>query len=107
MSNDVLNARVQFTDANGNPYSNGSLEFYETQTSTLTNVYTDGALTIPASNPQPLDAGGYLSQDNLYLPTGVYKLIVKDSVGGEVWSRDPYTVGTAASIDGFIGMQLM
>lgn len=62
----------------------GTITFYLTGTSTLTNVYTDAALTTPANNPQTLDSDGRVTQ-NIFMDSSVtYRVLLKDSAGATI-----------------------
>ena len=79
----------QFEDANGDPLSGGSIEFYLTGTSTPTPIYFDSAGSASATSVtlnslgNPQTSGGTAAE--LYFDTGIiYKLIRKDSAGTEI-----------------------
>ncbi len=69
----------QPNDNNGDIYVGAKLYVYEAGTTTLRNVYTDSALTVPAANPQTSDAAGRFSQ--IYTADGVYKVRIETSAG--------------------------
>lgn len=50
--------KLQFLDANGDPYSGGKLYTYLAGTSTPTTTYSDSAGTTPNTNPIILDSAG-------------------------------------------------
>lgn len=87
----------QFEDANGNPLSGGSLEFYLTTTSTPTNVYKDSAGTVLGTSctlnalGNPQDSGG--TEVDIYFDDSItYKIVLKDSGGTQVDPViDPFT----------------
>jgi len=81
------------------PMSGGFLYFYETETSTFQNTYSDPELATPNPNPIPLDASGRPSV-NIFLD-GIYKVILRDSVGNLIWEKDPVTDGSGASREAF------
>lgn len=86
---EVLAAGV--TDSNNAILSAGTVTFYDAGTSTLRTVYTDFALTTPASNPATLDSAGRLV---VYTDKRV-KLLIKNSGGSTIHTWD--NVGTADS----------
>ena len=76
---------IQF---NGLPYAGGTLGFYLSGTSTPANTYQDDALVTPNLNPLPLDSAGNCG--NVFLdPNIVYKVVLTDSSGNQVWTYDP------------------
>jgi hypothetical protein len=76
----------QFFDSNGNPCASGSLTWFNTGTTNPKVIYTDPDLTIEATNPYSLDSSGRIAA-NLF-GSGTYTVILKDSTGATVWSRD-------------------
>lgn len=88
--NGLINANVQFFDADGAPLANGSVTFYAAGTLTPLPVYTDAAGTVPADNPLDLDDEG---RATFFMGPAVYKLDVKDSLGV---SLDGYPVDNIA-----------
>lgn len=83
-------AMPQFLDINGNPLSSGTLSFFLTGTSTPTTVYSDSALTTPTGTAGvvTLDAGGR-PPTAVYLAVQPYKVVLKDSGGVTIATRDP------------------
>jgi hypothetical protein len=79
-----------FSDINGNPLSSGTLSFFLTGTSTPTTVYSDSALTTPTGTAGviTLDAGGR-PPTAVYLAVQPYKVVLKDSGGVTIATRDP------------------
>ena len=67
---------IQELDDNGDPIEGGLLYTYEAGTSTPKATYTDASETTANSNPIVLDAAGRAS---VWLETGVYKFVLKDS----------------------------
>jgi hypothetical protein len=75
--------------------SSGVVYFYYTGTSTLAPVFTDKALTVPATNPVTVGAGGVVPQ--LFLSSDVKyrrRIIFED---GSVHDQDPIAVGADAA----------
>ena len=95
MSNSKLavTQRAQYLDRNGNPVSLGSVTYYDRGTTTLKDIWLDEAKTTAAVNPQILDIGGWVANNDIthgdggiWYDEGYYDVIVKDSDGAEVWS---------------------
>jgi len=85
-----------FHNNSGQVLSGGGVVFYDTGTTTLRNVFTDAALSSAATNSatttpkgQPLDADGRFTQGDLY-GSGTYTVVLFDSSGGTVQSRDDF-----------------
>lgn len=92
-------------DADGNPISGGSADFYLTGTTTPAIVYADNALTTPRTQPVPSDSAGRFPV--MYLDSSVlYRMKVFDAHGVLIRDIDPLnpsqTVGVAAIADGAI-----
>jgi hypothetical protein len=66
----------------------GTVTVQDAGTTNSRNIYTDTALSILATNPIPLDSAGRSSQGILYTAAGAYKVIVKDSAGVTIFTRD-------------------
>lgn len=64
----------------------GSLTFYEVGTTTPKNTYSDPALTILNANPVDLDSAGRSETETW--GTGNYDVVLKDSTGATVWTRE-------------------
>ncbi len=79
----------QFFDASGNPLSGGTLYAYLAGTSTPTNLFSDNAGTV-AGTSVTLDARGEPTTFKMiWVSTTVnYKFVLKDSLGGTVWTVD-------------------
>jgi hypothetical protein len=76
----------QFRDALGNLCAGGSLTFTDSGTTTARNVFSDTGLSISLGNVLTLDSDARYSEDP-YL-SGAYRVVLKDSDGVTVWSRD-------------------
>lgn len=75
-------------NAAGVPYPGALLGFFLTGSSTPTPTYNDAQLTTPNANPVGADAGGTFP--SIFLdPTVVYKVVLSDSLGDEIWTADP------------------
>lgn len=66
--------------------ANGTLTFYDQGTATPKNTFNSEALTTANPNPVPLDAAGRANV-NVWL-SGDYTVVLKDSLGATVWTRD-------------------
>ena len=89
--------RAQFFDLNGKPLSLGSVEFYYSGTTTPKAIFTDNTETTQATNPQVLDVSGYVREGGLWLGEGDYKVVLKDSNGGTLWTQDNVAGATSTS----------
>lgn len=74
-------------DGTGVPIPGAKLFFYLTGTSTPQNTYSDAALTVP--NPNPVVANGAGVFPNIFLSGAVYKVVLTDSLGNQIWTADP------------------
>lgn len=83
------------------PVSDGRLYFYVNGTSDLADIFTDAALTVPATNYQPLDGEGRMTQ-NVFIGTSVYRVRLADSNNATIWDKSNVTVADTAEIDGLI-----
>lgn len=78
----------QYSDANGDPLSGGSVTFYENNTTTLQTVYSDPALATPWANPITLDPDGRIP-GIVYAPDSTrYTIVLKDSTPATIESRN-------------------
>lgn len=84
----IINGKTQFLDGAGVPLAGGTVTFYIPGTTTPKNTYQDSALTTPNANPLTLDSNGGAT----IWGTGLYRQIVNDSLGNQVWD----TVASAA-----------
>lgn len=90
------------TDANDNPVSGATIEFYSAATTTPKTVYSDSDLTIPIGTSVTTDAGGYPTSGGnktlVYVDTA-YKVIIKDADGAVIATHDrvPGPVGGSTS----------
>ena len=99
------NPLFALNDGNGVPIISGQAFFYLTGTTTLSNVYSDNALTTPLSNPVVANSAGRFA--NIYLdPAVTYRLIIKDASNNTIRDIDPLNpagnIGTAALTDGAV-----
>lgn len=68
----LLDTRFYIRTAAGVPVSGGKLRIYDANTTTLSTVYSDAALSVPLTNPVVADSGGFLPQ--VFLAAGNYDL---------------------------------
>ena len=82
----------RLTDANDNPVSGGSIEFYNAGTSTPKTVYSDLGLSSSLGVSITTDASGYPSSGGnkvlIYTGTDAYKVTLKDALGVTLASHD-------------------
>ena len=97
-----FNPLPQFENQNGVPYAGGNLYFGDPNVDPTQNpktVYLDEANTIPASNPQPLNALGQPEQGTLYLVNGQkYSFLLEDSQGNQI-ANVPEIIGVQQPAD--------
>lgn len=90
--------KFRVVDRNGAPLASGKVYTYVTGTETPKATYTTAAATTPNDNPTVLDARGEAS---IYFD-GDYKVIVKNSDGAVVWSRDNINPQSASDNPDFL-----
>lgn len=78
------NARVQFLDADGNPYVGGTVGYYIPGTLTAKDTWQDAFQTTANANPLTLDDLGSAA----VWGTGFYRQIIKDISGNVVWDEN-------------------
>lgn len=81
------------SDNNGNPVANGTIEFYDAGTTTPKTVYSDNTLSTALGTTVSTNASGYPVTGGgvetlIYVGTADYKIIVKDSTGATLRTRD-------------------
>ena len=69
------------------PSSGAKLFFFDTNTSTPKNTYSDEALTTPNTNPVISDASGLFG--DIWLEGGHYKVQLEDKNSVQKWEADP------------------
>jgi hypothetical protein len=89
MANRYSDPVPQYFDSSGNARVGGFLYFYVTLTSTPADTYSDATLVTPNANPITLDASGAVPDDIFLDPTITYKVVLTDSAGATIWTRDP------------------
>jgi hypothetical protein len=77
----------QFFDNNGVPLAGGLLYSYAAGTTTPLATYTTSSGSTANSNPIVLDAAGR-PPNEMWLTAVAYKLVLKTSVGVQLWSMD-------------------
>src|SRR5450755_54165 len=85
-------------DGNGVPRAGATYSFFQTGTSTPQNTFTDSTLVTPNANPVVADSNGLFPP--IYLSASFdYKVILKDSAGVTIATRDPigFTPAVAAA----------
>lgn len=87
----ILNQAPQYLLADGSVNAGGSLTFYETDLTTPKQIWTDEAKTTLAANPIALDAAGRTVTD--VWGDGVYGVVLKDSLGATIWTRNDVQQG--------------
>lgn len=79
------------TDANDNPVSGATIEFYNAATTTPKTVYADSDLITAIGTSVTTDAGGYPTSGGnktlVYVDTS-YKVIIKDALGAVIAVHD-------------------
>lgn len=79
--------RMQVFDSDGAPLAGAQMEFYESGTSTPKDTFSDDGLTAANTNPVLADSAGRFGE--IFLASGDYKVILKDSGGVTIWTADP------------------
>jgi hypothetical protein len=93
MATAAANPLLRFEDSNGDPLSGGTLEFYESGSSTPKTAYGDSSESTSFTT-KTLDSRG---EAVVYFGSGNYKLIVKDSGGSTIKTLDP-VIGAVTSV---------
>lgn len=81
-------ARLQYLDASGDPYSGGLLYTYAAGTTTNENTYTDSTGNTANANPIVLSSSGFTPNGVWLTESTSYKFVLKDSSGNTIWSED-------------------
>nr|WP_313470870.1 hypothetical protein [Stenotrophomonas geniculata] len=77
---------VYFDLLSNQPVAGGFLQFYDQGTTNPRMTWSNQALTIPNTNPVPLDSSGRANV-NIWL-SGSYSVRLTDSLGAVIWTRD-------------------
>lgn len=72
-----------------------TLTFYSTGTTTAKDTYSDSALTTANANPVVADSAGRFG--DIFMGSGTYRVILKDSDGTTIWDADPVDGALGAS----------
>jgi hypothetical protein len=82
---------TQFLDSTGSPLDSGTINIYDAGTTDLRTTYSDAAGTVAntlnGSNQIVLDSEGRVSE-SVYIPTGSWKFVLKDSGTTTIVSED-------------------
>jgi len=82
---------LQFLDGNGDPITEGTVEWYEAGTSTPKDTWIDQAESATAANPVVLDTAGYPDHGSgraaIWL-RGSYKMVLKNNAGTTLLTLD-------------------
>jgi hypothetical protein len=85
-------SELQFIDANGHPYAGGSLTTYVPATTTPKATWSEPTGTALNTNPIILDSAGRC----IVYGDGVYRCILKDALGNQIWDQLSSTLISAA-----------
>jgi hypothetical protein len=86
MASFLFTSLQQLTDNSGNVLSGGSVTVYLAGTTTPLSLFSDTGLSVGASNPVTLGSDG--RHGMLYFDTAAYKILVKNSGGSTIYTRD-------------------
>ena len=89
----VISSFIQQCDSNGVPLNAGTIDVYAAGTTTPLSLYSDSALSVAATNPITLDSSG--RHAITYIATASYKLVLKNSAGTTIYTRDNIDPGVA------------
>lgn len=92
MAAPIILSVKQFLDADGHPYSGGTLASYVPGTTTAKPTYVDPGLTALNTNPVVLDAAGRC----ILYGDGDFRLILRDAAGNLIWDQPATTIVSAA-----------
>lgn len=95
MASILPNGKTQFIDVNGRPLVRGKVYFYEPNTETFKDTFTDSSATTPNTNPVVLDGAGRATIWGI----GAYRQVVYDWKGNLIW--DEIVSDVQAAIDDF------
>ena len=100
MADQLLAGIPPVLDNNGDIVAGGSVTFYETGTTTLVDIFSDIAGTVPLTNPLTLDSAGRPAQQIFYVGSVAVKEVIKDAGGATLYTVDPsprFSVTSAAA----------
>jgi hypothetical protein len=81
----------------GTPLTAGSITCYDAGTTAIKVIYSDRAMTTPASQPVSIGANGYGGVLQLF-GMGNYKFVIKDSEGAVVQTIDNVYLGRDSAV---------
>lgn len=98
MADQYWNKAFQFFDSNGDPLNAGTINTYDATTTDARTVYKDSAAGSSWTQPITLGTDGRLT-DPVYIPTGAWKYILKNSAGTIITTEDniPGAVATVST----------
>lgn len=96
--------RQQFFDNNGAPLASGTLEFYDSGTTTARAVFSDADLNVSAGTTVTLNSAGFPtvagSEIAIFLSPVAYRVVVLNSAGTTLRTVDGvYALQTASSVN--------
>jgi hypothetical protein len=89
MADQLLAGIPPVLDENGDPVAGGSITFYQTNTTTPVQIWSNLAATIPLANPITLDSAGRPSSQVFYTGGVEVKEVIKDAGGATLYTIDP------------------
>lgn len=89
----VITSFTQQSDSNGVPLNAGTVTVYAAGTTTPLSLFSNSGLSVAATNPITLDSSG--RHDMTYIATASYKILVKNSAGTTIYTRDNIDPGVA------------
>lgn len=88
--------RTQYFDTNGEPYREAQLFFYERNSTTPLDTFTDRTLGTAHDNPVEADSDGWFPDIHV-TPNVGYKVVLKDSTNNQIWVVDDMFADTGGS----------
>jgi hypothetical protein len=85
-------------DENGAPLAGAKLYFYENNTTTPKDTYSDIDLTTANQWPVVADSSGRFT-DDIFMDTDAYRIKLTDSAGVTIWSKDDCNTFNGAPTD--------
>lgn len=82
----IITSFQQLLDNSSNVLNGGSVTVYASGTTTPLSLFSDTSLSVSATNPITLDAYGRHAMT--YIATATYKILVKNSSGTTLYTRD-------------------
>lgn len=89
----IITSFGQQCDSNGVPLGSGTVTVYAAGTTTPLTLYPNSDLTGSTTNPITLDSSGRHAM--AYIATAAYKIVVKNSAGTTIYTRDNIDPGVA------------